>query len=144
MTLSGRISRSTRTSSISTPSGQRLVIKFLFLFLSFHVPTPCKCLFISVLTNIMLAALQDAFDTHPRVEWLWCLDSDAIIMNSTIDVWDLVLSSEAMLREVRTSAEIRFGGEKKLPEHEATVHTPSVVHPDDIYLIIADDSYGLK
>lgn len=65
-------------------------------------------------------------------------------MNSTIDVWAHVLSPESMLTGIKTSAEVRFAGSKKIPEHDKKVKTASVVNPDETYLVIADDSYGLK
>jgi len=90
------------------------------------------------------AALNDAFDKHPEVEWIWCLDSDVIIMNATIDMWDYLLSPEALLREVKSEAVIKFGANKQLPEHDLEVKTPKIVDPDNIYLIISNDANGIK
>jgi len=95
-------------------------------------------------TQTIAAALNDAFDKHPEVEWIWCLDSDAIIMNATIDMWDYLLSPLALLREVKSEGVIGFGGDKKLPEHKLEVKTPKIVDPHNIYLVISIDSYGLK
>lgn len=90
------------------------------------------------------AGLNDAFNKHPEVEWIWCLDSDAIIMNATIGLWDYLLSPEALMREVKSEGPIWFGGKKQLPQHELELKTPTIVDPNNIYLIISNDSNGLK
>jgi hypothetical protein len=90
------------------------------------------------------AGLYDAFNKHPEVEWIWCLDSDAIIMNATVDLWDYLLSPTALLREVQPEAKVWFGGQKQLPQHELVAKTPKTVDPNNIYLVISNDSNGLK
>lgn len=92
-----------------------------------------------------VAALADAFERVPDVDWIWMLDSDAIILNATISLWDYVLSPEALNRTVIPGAEIKFPGRKnKIPAHDNTVRTPDVVVPEDIYFIIARDFNGIK
>ncbi|KAF8532331.1 galactosyl transferase [Trichophaea hybrida] len=65
-------------------------------------------------------------------------------MNSTINLWDYLLSPEAMIREVKSQGEIEFGGIKQLPQHDRTVKTPKYVEPENIYLIISSDTNGLN
>ncbi|CCX33397.1 galactosyl transferase GMA12/MNN10 family-domain-containing protein [Pyronema domesticum] len=91
-----------------------------------------------------IAALHDAFDKHPEVEWIWCLDSDVIIMNSELSLWDHLLSPDALRREVKPGAEIKFGGSKKLPQHKHIVKTAKTVIPEDVFIIISTDSNGLN
>jgi hypothetical protein len=57
---------------------------------------------------------------HPEVEWIWLLDSNSI-MNSTVNLWDYLLSPEALIREVKSQGEIWFGRTKMLPEHDRRV-----------------------
>jgi hypothetical protein len=89
-------------------------------------------------------ALQDAFDKHPEVEWIWCLDADAILMNSELGLWDHLLSPEAMLREVKPEAEIKFGGDKKLPLHKTPIKTSKAIIPENIFIIVSTDFNGIK
>jgi len=65
-------------------------------------------------------------------------------MNSTVNLWDYLLSPEALIREVKSQGEIWFGGTKILPEHDRRVKTPKAVEPGNIYLIISNDSNGLS
>jgi len=65
-------------------------------------------------------------------------------MNATVDLWDYLLSPAALLREVQPEANIWFGGKKQLPQHELVVKTPKTVDPNNIYLVISNDSNGLK
>ncbi|CCX07759.1 Similar to alpha-1,2-galactosyltransferase gmh3 [Schizosaccharomyces japonicus yFS275]; acc. no. XP_002174998 [Pyronema omphalodes CBS 100304] len=91
-----------------------------------------------------IAALQDAFDKHPEVEWIWCLDADAILMNSELGLWDHLLSPEAMMREVKPEAEIKFGGDKKLPLHKTPIKTSKIVIPENIFIIVSTDFNGIN
>jgi hypothetical protein len=65
-------------------------------------------------------------------------------MNSELSLWDHLLSPDALRREVKPGAEIKFGGSKKLPQHKHVVKTSKTVIPEDIFIIISTDSNGLK
>lgn len=65
-------------------------------------------------------------------------------MNSELSLWDHLLSPDALRREVKPGAEIKFGGSKKLPQHKHIVKTAKTVIPEDVFIIISTDSNGLK
>ena len=43
-----------------------------------------------------LPSIMHAFETHPSAEWVWWLDIDAIIMNSSVDLYDYLLNPEVL------------------------------------------------
>ena len=68
-------------------------------------------------------------------------------MNSTIGMWDYLLSPAALGRSLRSDAEIKWGhlSKKKLhPLHDKIVKAPKIADVNDVYLIISQDSNGLK
>lgn len=91
-----------------------------------------------------IAALQHSFEAYPDVEWMWMLDSDAIILNSTVDLWEHLLSDEAIKREAIPEFGVRIPGGAKIEAQKKTVYTPKVTNPDDVYLIIAADGNGIN
>lgn len=91
-----------------------------------------------------IAALQHSFEAYPDAEWLWMLDSDAIILNSSIDLYDHLLSPEAIKREVKPEFGIQIPGGAKIEAQKKTVFTPKVVIPEEVYLILAADGNGIK
>ncbi|KAK2745887.1 hypothetical protein FQN57_003500 [Myotisia sp. PD_48] len=90
------------------------------------------------------AGLLDAYDRYPEVEWIWCLDADAIIMNATVNLYEQTLSLEALATVVKPNEEIFFAGHKQIPEHEKKVRTPEKVIPEDVYLVIAKDGNSIN
>lgn len=72
------------------------------------------------------------------------LDSDAIILNSSIDLYDHLLSPEAIKREVKPEFGIQIPGGAKIEAQKKTVFTPKVVDPEEVYLILAADGNGIK
>lgn len=91
-----------------------------------------------------IAALQHSFEAYPDVEWMWMLDSDAIILNSDIDLWKHLLSPEAIKREAKPGFGVKIPGDAKIEAHKKTVFTPQEVIPEDVYIIIAADGNGIK
>jgi hypothetical protein len=43
-----------------------------------------------------LPAIIEAFDQYPNAEWIWWLDTDAIIMSPEVDLYNLLLSPTVM------------------------------------------------
>jgi len=43
-----------------------------------------------------LPAIMHAMETHPSADWVWWLDIDALIMTSSIDLYDHLLSPEVL------------------------------------------------
>jgi hypothetical protein len=43
-----------------------------------------------------LPAIMEAMDTYPNAEWIWWLDSDAIIMNAKLDLYKLLLDHKVL------------------------------------------------
>ncbi|KAK9387549.1 galactosyl transferase GMA12/MNN10 family-domain-containing protein [Lipomyces mesembrius] len=51
-----------------------------------------------------IPAIQQAFELHPDAEWVWWLDTDAIIMTPSLDLAQHVLSPEAMKKRIAYDA----------------------------------------
>jgi hypothetical protein len=48
-----------------------------------------------------LPAIFEAFDTYPNAEWIWWLDSDAIIMDVHLDLYNILLDPKVMSSQLR-------------------------------------------
>ena len=47
-----------------------------------------------------LPAILDAFERYPDAEWIWWLDMDAIIMTPDIELYQFILSPQALQRSM--------------------------------------------
>jgi predicted RNA polymerase sigma factor len=72
------------------------------------------------------------------------LDGDAIILNQDIDLWDHLLSDEALKRVIKANYTIEMPGDAVIEAHKTPVFTPSEVIPEEVHFVIATDNSGLK
>lgn len=88
-----------------------------------------------------MGAIRDAFDNHPEVEWIWWLDTDAIIMNSAIEIGRHILNKRA-LRERLT-----YGRPLRNPDanfHNGVYMEEGEVNFNNIDLVFSQDFFGLN
>ncbi|KAK9449494.1 galactosyl transferase GMA12/MNN10 family-domain-containing protein, partial [Limtongia smithiae] len=86
-----------------------------------------------------LPSIQNAFDVNPNAEWVWWLDTDAIIMTPELDLASQLLDRNVMLSRFAYGEQIRF------PNGQFTgLKVPDVINPDDIDIIISQDYHGVN
>ncbi|KAI5781266.1 galactosyl transferase [Geopyxis carbonaria] len=94
-----------------------------------------------------IAALHAALTAAPPddAEWIWMLDSDAIIMTPSVPIHRL-LTPAGMREHVIPNATVRFGGWPHHPEHRvrAALTAPAPINPASIDLVISQDTNGLN
>ena len=86
-----------------------------------------------------IPVLQEAFTRYPDADWIWWMDMDMIIMNSSLSLWDHVLSPEAMRRNVLLDSPLRMPGGK-----ESGYRTPSSYDYDHVNFMISSGGWGMN
>lgn len=82
--------------------------------------------------------LKEAFVRFPDAEWIWWMDMDIIIMNTSLSIYDHVLSPEGMARNVLLNESIHTAGGGDLGQS-----TPSTYKHEDINFVISKDAWGM-
>lgn len=88
-----------------------------------------------------MAAIREAFETHPDVEWVWWLDTDAIIMNGMIDVAKHILNPRALKERLSYGRPLHSMKEGLF---DFIYFEEDEIDPNDIDLIIAQDFFSLN
>lgn len=83
--------------------------------------------------------LQEAFIRYPEAEWVWWLDLDIIIMNTSLSIYDHVLSDEGMARNILLNEPMHGAG-----GGETGYRTPATYKRNDINFVISLDSWGMN
>ncbi|KAJ8101827.1 galactosyl transferase GMA12/MNN10 family-domain-containing protein [Lipomyces tetrasporus] len=84
-------------------------------------------------------AIQEAFELNPTAEWVWWLDTDAIIMTPEIDLASLVLDPEVMKTKIACDRPI------KLPNGKPSGLTVSCdVDVNMVDVIVGQDHNGVN
>lgn len=90
---------------------------------------------------LKLYAIKHAFEHHPEAKWVFWIDSDAIIMNPTIDLAAHVLNKDVLKKKLHynlpiASVGVRFQGDMYMDESEVDI--------DNIELIMCHDGFSLN
>lgn len=86
-----------------------------------------------------LPAIVEAFNLHPKAQWVWWLDLDALIMTPTVDLREYILSPEALEKKLLRGAEYNRPG-----QGGTGVFSPKNQKFEDIEIIITQDQNGLN
>ncbi|KAJ5953610.1 hypothetical protein N7454_000506 [Penicillium verhagenii] len=82
--------------------------------------------------------LKEAFVRYPDAEWIWWMDTDIIIMNMSLSIYDHVLSSEGMARNILLNETMHGPGGGEIGHS-----TPLTYKHDDINFVISQDNWGM-
>ncbi|KAK9461517.1 galactosyl transferase GMA12/MNN10 family-domain-containing protein [Lipomyces oligophaga] len=86
-----------------------------------------------------MPAILEAFNLNPSAEWVWWLDTDAIIMTPQIDLASHLLNPESL------KARITYGEKIKYPDGSASKFTvPESINTRKIDIILAQDHNGVN
>lgn len=86
-----------------------------------------------------LPAIAETFETYPDAQWVWWLDLDAILMTPTVDLNKLLLSHEALNKQLQKGELLNnSGGGKSIV---STLKNPDVGNID---LIFSQDQNGIN
>ncbi|KAJ5126425.1 hypothetical protein N7526_008602 [Penicillium atrosanguineum] len=83
--------------------------------------------------------LKEAFERHPDAEWVWWMDMDIIIMNTTLNIYDHILSKEGLAHNILLDREMTGAGGGK-----SGFSTPATYKHNDINFVISLDSWGMN
>ncbi|KAK7202645.1 galactosyl transferase, partial [Myxozyma melibiosi] len=86
-----------------------------------------------------IPAIIEAFQINPDAEWVWWLDTDAIIMTPALDLASLVLSPEVMQTRITAGKKIRLPNGKTSGYNVSSTIDPSIVD-----LVVAQDHHGVN
>lgn len=86
-------------------------------------------------------SIREAFDKNPGVEWVWWLDTDAIIMNAELDVAKHVLSRRALKERLTYGRPLHSVAG---PFHQFIYMEKGEVDVDQIDLVITQDFNGFN
>lgn len=86
-----------------------------------------------------IPVLKEAFERFPDAEWVWWMDTDIIIMNTTLNIYDHVLSREGLARNILLDRKMTGAGGGK-----TGYSTPATYKHDDINFVISLDSWGMN
>ncbi|KAK9484387.1 galactosyl transferase GMA12/MNN10 family-domain-containing protein [Lipomyces starkeyi] len=86
-----------------------------------------------------IPAIQEAFELHPDAEWVWWLDTDAIIMTPSLDLAQQVLNPEAMKKR------IAYGSPFMLPNGKESGFTVSRdLDLSNVDVVVSQDHNGVN
>ncbi|KAK9313701.1 galactosyl transferase GMA12/MNN10 family-domain-containing protein, partial [Lipomyces starkeyi] len=86
-----------------------------------------------------IPAIQEAFELHPDAEWVWWLDTDAIIMTPSLDLAQQVLNPEAMKKR------IAYGAPFMLPNGKESGFTVSRdLDLSNVDVVVSQDHNGVN
>lgn len=83
--------------------------------------------------------LQDALVRFPKAKWMWWLDMDIIIMNSSLDLHTHLLSQEGMMRNLVFDTRIN-----KLGGGDSGMRAPKTMKRKDVNFLIASGGWGMN
>lgn len=88
-----------------------------------------------------VAAIREAFEENPGVEWVWWLDTDAIITNPQYAVAEHILNPKALEQRVTYGRPMRsmFGNWTS-----GIFMEPGEIDFDNVDMVITQDFYGLN
>lgn len=86
-----------------------------------------------------LPAIAETFETYPDAQWVWWLDLDAILMTPTVDLNKLLLSHEALNKQLQKGELLNNSGGGK--SGISTLKNPDVKNID---LIFSQDQNGIN
>ncbi|KAK9452946.1 galactosyl transferase GMA12/MNN10 family-domain-containing protein [Dipodascopsis uninucleata] len=81
-----------------------------------------------------LPAIQEVFDMHPQVEWVWWLDTDAIVMSPYRDLGSYLLNPDVLKKKVLLGERIK----------KTDIRTPADIDIDAISIVISQDHNGFN
>lgn len=87
-----------------------------------------------------LPSIIDSFNQFPDAQWVWWLDSDAIIMSPEVDLSSQLLSHDALFHCLEKEMEIRRGSGGGRTE----IFTPKNPDVSQIDIIVSQDHNGLN
>ncbi|MCJ1311534.1 hypothetical protein MMC25_005207 [Agyrium rufum] len=83
--------------------------------------------------------LQEAWMRYPDADWLWWMDMDMIIMNSSLSLWDHVLSPEGMRRNIILDTPLN-----KVGGGDSGYRTPPTYQYEDVNFMISAGGWGMN
>ncbi|KAK9467509.1 galactosyl transferase GMA12/MNN10 family-domain-containing protein [Lipomyces arxii] len=84
-------------------------------------------------------AIQDALNMHPEAEWMWWLDTDAIIMSPQVDLGSYLLSATALKTRLAYDQQIKLPNGKN-----SGLQVSRALDTNQIDIIISQDYHGLN
>lgn len=88
-----------------------------------------------------MGAIRDAFETYPEAEWVWWLDTDAIIMNAELDLGRHILSKRALEQHLTYKRPLR---NPEADFYNGAYMEKGEVDFDQIDMVISQDFFGLN
>lgn len=86
-----------------------------------------------------IPAIIECFNSNPEVEWVWWLDLDAIIMSSSVEIKDWILSPEALEKVLQKDVKIVRSGALDLG-----INTPKEYDLENLDILISQDGNGIN
>lgn len=86
-----------------------------------------------------LPAIAETFETYPDAQWVWWLDLDAIVMSPDVDLNELLLSHDALKKQIIPNEKINVSNSAR-----SNVSTPMEQDMKNIDLIFSQDQNGIN
>jgi hypothetical protein len=88
-----------------------------------------------------IPAAAEAFYLHPTAQWIWLLDTDAILMNNSIDILSSILRLVAIAGNIMRSTPIL---DDQLAKNSTNISTPTSPRIQDIDVLLTQDHQSLN